>query len=714
NISYSNATLVYHLFLEFSRQFPASPSLPRLHEEMMAVAFRYGNYQQVIAWGEKYLARYPAGETALSVLHRMAEAYYLQKKFAQAWATYERLLQAAATQPTLKKFYLAYLESYLAKLVEQKEYLQVMAVYWEQIRQHPEDEKLYEHFLNFINAHNLYQEELKLYQVALRQFPGANWYHRLARWYLVRKGRAAFQEKTRELRQVMKEPELESYFKNFSDSWDGEDFPLEMARYAHEKFPTSPFFARFLFDLVFSRWGWGRRSDFQPQMLQVAAECFWLDETIRHRFYQYLSWKKKLPEEVRQAGALPGGTYLLFRAEGAAWLSHYELAYSLFTRLAGLYSGEEWIQKKTAELARSLGLRKEASALYLSLAERHPAEKEYWTRAGEVLAEAGQYEAASQCWEKLPKTGPYDPGSYLEVATLYWDYYQFEKALATIKKARLLFQDEFLMAREMGILYEGLKEYSPAVAEYVKTCLQQPGGNSTVIKRLVYLSRVRNLGPLIENTFRQWLTPERPGTVFAFGSYLAACGQTDAQKKLYAETFRQFREKAVLERFYRFFEEQGERQLMAEVLKHMVTAGGEDRASLSRLAAFYENQGDQVSAEAVYQKMLAHFKNEEEYLSVLLEVKNYYWRRKDVDKALSYLKEAVSRSSGPERERLSLELANQLMDARRLSEAGQVVRDLLKERPLETSLIDALARIYERENDWAQLRQLVAESIRQI
>jgi len=710
---YGNFALAYQLFLEFRKQFPTSQFLPQLQLKVIEIAFRYGAYNQVIAWGENYLSSFPDQEGSLRVLETIAESYYARNNFPATWETYTRLLKMTA-ESDLRKFYPVYLEKYIRKLIAQKEYLRVIEIYWAQIREHPREEKLYQHFLSFISSHNLYQEELNLYQEAVKRFPSSSWYHRLARWYLKRKGKAAFQEITRKIREVLNAPELESYIQNFSSSWDGEDFTLEMARYAHDRFPTSRFFARYLFDQLFFRYNWGRRPAYEKMMVDVAVECFWLDEHIRKTFYRYLFWKNLLTEESRKAASVTGRSYLLFRAEAESWFSRYEIAYPLFSQLSIMYPDSKEILSRTADLARSLGQTQESCRLYLSLAERYPAEKDFWIKAGEVMAEVGEYQTAGRIWENILKIGPYESALHLELATLYWDYYQYEKAIAAIQKVRQLKNEPYLMARELALLYEGKKDYPLAVREYVLASIHQVQQRYRIISRLVYLAKSKNLGSVIDATFTKFLSDREPESVFAYGEYLERSDRTGEKKALYSSWLNRFPDQSTLERFYRYFEGQGETELVAAVLNKMVEVSGQSRHSLSRLAAFYESQGHQELAENVYQRMLARFREEEDYIFVLQEIKNYYLRRKDTEKAMEYLKQAIRISTGEQRESLSLELINRLLDLNRFSEVRQLLGILLRENPLQLSFVEALATVYQREKDWKGLEEFQKETIRQI
>jgi predicted Zn-dependent protease len=56
---------------------------------------------------------------------------------------------------------------------------------------------------------------------------------------------------------------------------------------------------------------------------------------------------------------------------------------------------------------------------------------------------------------------------YLESATVFWDYFQFDDALAHIQAARKRFANAELYGYQAGALYEDKRDYPHAIAEYV-------------------------------------------------------------------------------------------------------------------------------------------------------------------------------------------------------------------------------------------------------
>ena len=68
---------------------------------------------------------------------------------------------------------------------------------------------------------------------------------------------------------------------------------------------------------------------------------------------------------------------------------------------------------------------------------------------------------------KLIATADGEKEIYLDTATVYWDYFQYDDALRTIKISREKFGDETLYAFETGAILEAKIE-NQAIGEYVK------------------------------------------------------------------------------------------------------------------------------------------------------------------------------------------------------------------------------------------------------
>ena len=80
----------------------------------------------------------------------------------------------------------------------------------------------------------------------------------------------------------------------------------------------------------------------------------------------------------------------------------------------------------------------------------------------------GKYEKSREEWGKIDGDGKGRQEIYLDPATVYWNYFQYDDALRTIEILRVKFADETLYAFEAGAVWESKHETTRAIGEYVK------------------------------------------------------------------------------------------------------------------------------------------------------------------------------------------------------------------------------------------------------
>ena len=102
------------------------------------------------------------------------------------------------------------------------------------------------------------------------------------------------------------------------------------------------------------------------------------------------------------------------------------------------------------------------------MADIYPSEHAYRIKAGEVYAQLGDFKRAAAQWDKLTQLEPGERETYLEAATVYWDYYQYDEAVRVFNELRDVTGDQNIYAYRMGAVYEGKGDMDSAIAEYVK------------------------------------------------------------------------------------------------------------------------------------------------------------------------------------------------------------------------------------------------------
>src|SRR5215471_8489994 len=424
--------------------------------------------------------------------------------------------------------YSSVLERYVASLgSEDKKKTETVAFFWGQIKKHPGEEGLYERFLAWLGQARIVKEKLNAYNAAIRRFDSNTWYSKLARWYVRQKRGKELAAYSRQLIDIFNEQEITDYLISLpgygatsasdEENWDAR-MGFELYTYAHKRFPRNLVFVRGM--LVYledrDRTAWEK----------LSTEYYFADRSIREPYLTWLSKQKQLRDRyadaakrVAQAAAgaqpvpgeaaagggpkapisvvagprVPGATtgsgaltsYRIFAADASAWLSYFGRAVDVYRDLVANYPGEPRYAERLAELARSFGQQDdgfydESARVISHMAEIYPSETEYRIKAGEAYAERGEFKPAGQQWDKLTELEPGQRNTYLEVATVYWDYYQFDQAIRVFKDLRNSTGDPTIYAYRLGAVYEGKGDLDSAIAEYVKV-LPEPGAGRDAV-----------------------------------------------------------------------------------------------------------------------------------------------------------------------------------------------------------------------------------------
>src|SRR5215813_2382349 len=398
--------------------------------------------------------------------------------------------------------YSSVLERYVSSLAADDKKTETVAFFWGEIKKHPKEEVLYERLLRWLGQAQLINEQLKAYDSAIRQFDSCSCYHRLGRWYVRQKRGKELTRYSKELIAVFDEDEITEYLLRFAGygatgagdemNWD-ERLAFDLYSYAHTRFPRNTFFVRGMLTYL-------EKND-RARWEKLSTEYYFADRSIRDPYLAWLSRKGVLRDYYQKAKQVRPAAdsrsalaYGLFSADCATWLSHADEALESYRELVGLYPGEPQYAGRLSDLTRSFGQQsdkfyEESARVAAQMADIYPSEHSYRIKAGEVYAQLGDFKRAGEQWDKLIQTEPGERNTYLEVATVYWDYYQFDQAIRVFKDLRSVTGDQSIYAYRLGAVYEGNGDIDSAIAEYVKV-LNEPGaGRETVAKRLAQLSK---------------------------------------------------------------------------------------------------------------------------------------------------------------------------------------------------------------------------------
>ncbi|HVI72775.1 MAG TPA: tetratricopeptide repeat protein, partial [Pyrinomonadaceae bacterium] len=333
------------------------------------------------------------------------------------------------------------LQRYVASLAKDSRTTDILALYASEIKKYPGEQALYEQLLQWLGQTNMVDEQLRVYQEALRAFPSTTWRDRLARWYVRQQRTKEFETLSRELIAKLDDAEAEAYLREFIDSKVSSfDAQLYFALYsvAHQRFPHNLNFVKGLLRFYSAHQQW-------QQWRALIAEYYFESRESRDEFLSHLSSHGELRAYLARARATLNQStdsqallpYKLFRADASAQLSNFEEAVDAYRELNRLYPNSPEFAERLVNFTRSFGQHNrrflEASAaISRSLADASPSVVAYRVRAGEIQAELGDYAKARAEWEQLIPLARGDQDTYLDTATIYWDYFQYDDALRTI------------------------------------------------------------------------------------------------------------------------------------------------------------------------------------------------------------------------------------------------------------------------------------------
>jgi hypothetical protein len=413
------------------------------------------------------------------------------------------------------------LERYLGRLTAEGQLPQALTVLRRELDRNPNDPLLYERLATFLEQNNLTAQQEEVYSKAIQKFQNRGWYDKLARLYLREKKREAFADLTRKVVDIFSGTELEGYFNDVTGG--GPQLRLQLNLYAHQRFPHDEVFVQHLLNAYHAK------GTYDQVAWEKLIREHWSDtEEFRREFFDYLSSNGKLDQEIAQLHSMVPGTKeqkanpnaTLELAEAALWQSHFEESAPLLDSVAAAYPADEEIGTEASSLYRSLAYMdthqtEHAVAIEKRLLAASPANLDRLARIGDIYADSGADSSpdhedlhdAAPYWLRIPTIHPGRTDGYLQAATIFWDYYQFDEAVAQIRAARRQFNKPTLYGYELGAIDEGKRDMESAIHEYTAAAIDGhngsetgiQGGNDPATARLLQLARRKSLAKMVDD-----------------------------------------------------------------------------------------------------------------------------------------------------------------------------------------------------------------------
>ncbi len=586
-----------------------------------------------------------------------------------------------------------------------------LALYRREIDQNPQDPGLYERLATFLEQNKLDDQLENTYREAMKKFNDASWSDKLARFYLRRDQLQSYENLTKQVVDTFSGSDLERYFREVPPGPDVTAVLfLRLNQYAHQRFPHNLTFVRNLL-FAYQRHGTlGTSGTYDPVAYEkLLRENWFAAPDLRTRFFALLTKSGRLSRELaglpkQQDAAASGNTAALeFAAEGQAWLTHYETAAPAYAALAKLAPGDDSDTSRAISIHRSLadsvpGAFTAAITLAEGAATANPSDHAALTRVGEIFADREEYAKAAPYWNRLALTDPGTQNGYLEAATVFWDYFQFDDALRQIRQGRSALGSSSLYAYEAGAIYENESDMPKAVDEYIKAVLETPttGSNALAQSRLIKLARRKPTHDLIEQKTVAALTS---GGLKALDLRVALLENQGRQKDLQQLLDAQVRRATTPETLASLRATATRLRLNSTIelaLERTVAVSTDPVEKLQaglELASFREGRKDLTGAQTELSTLL---RENPTLLGVIRANVDFYDRTKQLPQAVTVLEAAAPRAVPPYRNSLLREAASDAADAGSFVESRKILDQLLADDPFNGDLLAAKASTYAR------------------
>ncbi|MCI0403897.1 MAG: hypothetical protein L0212_10290, partial [Acidobacteria bacterium] len=762
SVAYFHRAQAAELLALFESRYPQSAERAALRTRLIEAYALYGDAGALIAAAQKFLRDFPSAPQRTRVALLMAEGYARKDMTKEEFAAYDALLEELAAradrvplgagagsqpeyvpaeeegtegewrQPSAPAVrspeYARVLDRYIARLVSKKQPMQVLALYRREIQRNPSDPGLYERLASFLEQNNLGRDLEETYRRAMRQFADRSWYHKLARWYLRRQRDAAFEQLTQEVTAAFSGSDLEQYFREVVGGSLGAQLYLRVNLYAHQRFPHNLSFVHNLLNAYDSP-----PTRDHAAWEQLIREYWFYEEGLRSRFFADLSSHGRLDSELSAALTLgmasSGGRWpdlagsnpaaARFLGEAAAWQSHFESAAPVLGALAAEHPGDVELSRRAASLYRSLAAfdpqnTELAAAIEQNLARFDARDRSALARVGEVYADRDLLDQSRPWWNRIAAIEPGKADGYLEAATVFWDYYQFDHALRLIGQGRKKLSRPALYAYEAGAIRENQRDYGRAVDEYLQGALEQP--HMQAYRRLMTLARRPAHRALVEEaTVKLVAGPNPPAAALNLRvALLEEQNRRDDLEKLLNSMLEGTSSFERLENVEQIAARQGFDALRRRTLERRIglLADPVERLHLRlALVSFHEGRKDLESAR---KQMDAVYAENSKVLGVVRAAVDFHWRHEAYARAIEILTQAASGSHPALQRQFLFEAARKSTAAKNFEQARKLLEPLLRDDPFNAAYLAAQADTYSSARDDQGLRDFYLATINAI
>jgi predicted Zn-dependent protease len=761
-IPYFHRARAAELIAEIDHRFPDEPERAKLHAALMDAYAAYGENDSVIREGASILAGYPAYHQRVSVALTVADAYARTQQTDKEFTLYQSMLKELAAgadgvplgdggsaysrrvgtdmapdpepiasveigytahpaAPARSAHYAQTLDRYLARLVALHRLPDAVAVLRGELDRNPQDPGLYERLANFLEQNALNANEEAVYQRAVEQFQDTNWYGKLARYYLREKRNSDYNALTRKVAGIFTGTDLEV----FLDQAPAPDrtLALQVNLHAHQRFPHD---LRFVERLIFAYNRNGHHADAEKLLWEHWSES----SALRNQLFELLSKNGQLGAQLdvlrTQAPEIERSDWTAlasrnpaaerFWMEACLWQSHFELCVAPADALAATYPADRALGDQAASLYRSLAYfhsedTDKSVAIEKRLLQSEPGNLEILASIGDIYADRQRFAEASPFWMRMSDVHPGEPDGYLQSATVYWDYFNFNDAQAQLQRARSRLGDPALFGYQAGAIAESRGDIASAVREYVSSALvDKPSAESR--DRLYALARRPADHAFVEDGTSSLLKRPDPATAaiqLRAGILQAENRRPDLDSEL-KQAIAQTSSFDVLDAISEAARSHALQDVEEAAFTRQIAITNDPVRNLQlryQLVDLYQ-KGSQLAAT---HEIDAIYRDHPKIVGVVRSTVDYDWGHDRKPQAVAVLLESSKASYPDLKNKFQLEAARKLTDLGEYAKSRAIIESLLADNPLDSGYEAAMADNFARSNDSSGLQMFYTNQL---
>ena len=722
------------IIAEIDRRFPRAIERPELHARLMDAYAAYGEDKALIHEGCGFLAQFPGDTHRVAVALQVADVYSRTNQTDKEIALYRDLLKELAARAdgvplgqaeARSADYQRVLNRALDRLVQLQRLPDALALLRAELDRNPDDPGLYEKLAQFLEQNHLNAHQEEVYQKAIAHFQQTGlvdgWYGKLARFYLRQRRSEDYRQLTRKVTDIFSGTELEHFLHEAPTPDD--HLAYEVNAYAHQRFPHDLQFVHALIHYY-------NRHGQQGEVEKLLWQHWWEEPALRDQLFETLSSQGRLDAQLDllrhqtpeiddknwEGLARTNPAAGRFWLESTLWQSHFEDGMPIAGALAAEYPAEEELGKTAASLYRSLAYfhpedTDKAVAIEARLLSADPGNLERMARIGDIYADRGRMTDAAPYWLRMAEARPGEADGYLQSATVFWDYFDFDSALTQLQKGRERLQQPALYSFEAGAIRESQNDLPAAIKEYAAGALAD-ADSSQSRTRLITLARRAGAQPLIEARTADLLhgaTPT-PAAISLRIAILEATHRTAAipqelqQAIAHADSF------AVLDELTSEARSHGLHMVEADALRRQIELT-EDSVRKIELRYQLVDLLGQSNAGAADAELNAIYREHPRVLGVVRSTVDYDWEHNHRAEAVARLLEAAQVAYPDLKDRFELEAASKLTELGEYARAEKLLAAQLARKPLDAAAENALANNYANSGNQAALEAFYKERL---